>query len=74
MRIALVGDDEGVQALSAPVAALRERADVTVFEQPIPADEVATALRDFRVVIASRERTRFPAEVLAELPALELIS
>lgn len=73
-RIAIVGDYEGVQATAAPVAALGERADVTVFGEPIPADQVATTLADFPIIIAIRERTRFPAEVLAALPSLELIS
>lgn len=73
-RIAIVGDYEGVQATSAPVAALRERADVTVFGEPIPLDQVASTLADFGIVIAIRERTRFPAEVLAALPSLELLS
>lgn len=73
-KIAIVGDYEGVQATSAPVASLRERADVTVFGEPIPLDQVASTLADFGIVIAIRERTRFPAEVLAALPSLELLS
>lgn len=73
-KIAIVGDYEGVQATSAPVAALQGRAEVTVFGEPIPQEEVATALADFPIVIAIRERTKFPADVLAALPSLELIS
>lgn len=74
IRVALVGDYEGVQATSAPVAALRERAEVTVHQEPIPPDEVAAALADHAIVIAIRERTRLPADVLTELPALEFVS
>jgi phosphoglycerate dehydrogenase-like enzyme len=73
-KIAIVGDYEGVQATSAPVAALRERAEVTVFGDPIPLDQVAATLEDFGIVIAIRERTTFPAEVLDALPSLELVS
>jgi phosphoglycerate dehydrogenase-like enzyme len=73
-RIALVGDYEGVQASAPAIESLRERADVTVFGDPIAADQVAVTLADYPIVIAIRERTPFPAEVLAELPALELIS
>lgn len=73
-RIALVGDYEGVQATSAPVVALRERAEVTVFGDPIPPEEVAARLAGYAIVIAIRERTPFPADVLSALPALELLS
>lgn len=74
IQVALVGDYEGVQGGSAPVAELRERAEVTVYEHPIPPDEIAATLRGYPIVIAIRERTPFPAEVLADLPDLELIS
>ncbi|MFC9258051.1 D-2-hydroxyacid dehydrogenase family protein [Amycolatopsis thailandensis] len=49
-------------------------ADIEVFTKPFadPADVVAH-LRDFEVVVAMRERTRFPAEVLDRLPALKLL-
>ncbi|QXV58252.1 D-2-hydroxyacid dehydrogenase family protein [Amycolatopsis sp. TNS106] len=49
-------------------------ADIEVFTKPFadPADVVAR-LRDFEVVVAMRERTRFPAEVLDRLPALKLL-
>ena len=73
-RIAIVGDYEGVQATSQPVEDLRERAEVTIFSDPIPVEQVAHVLADFSVVIAIRERTPFPAEVLDALPDLELIS
>lgn len=73
-RIALVGDYEGVQASAPAVGALRQRAEVTVFGDPIPADRVAGTLTGFPIVIAIRERTPLPAEVLDELADLELIS
>ncbi|UUV33483.1 D-2-hydroxyacid dehydrogenase family protein [Amycolatopsis roodepoortensis] len=49
-------------------------ADIEVFTKPFadPADVVGR-LRDFDVVVAMRERTRFPAEVLDRLPALKLL-
>ncbi|MFJ8912009.1 D-2-hydroxyacid dehydrogenase family protein [Amycolatopsis sp. NPDC102389] len=49
-------------------------AEIEVFTKPF-ADptEVVARLRDFEVVVAMRERTRFPAEVLDRLPALELL-
>ncbi|AGM05299.1 D-2-hydroxyacid dehydrogenase family protein [Amycolatopsis keratiniphila] len=49
-------------------------AEIEVFTKPFadPADVVGR-LRDFDVVVAMRERTRFPAEVLDRLPALKLL-
>ncbi|MEU8416260.1 D-2-hydroxyacid dehydrogenase family protein [Amycolatopsis japonica] len=49
-------------------------AEIEVFTKPFadPADVVGR-LRDFEVVVAMRERTRFPAEVLDRLPALRLL-
>ncbi len=49
-------------------------ADIEVFTEPFadPA-EVVARLRGFDVVVAMRERTRFPAEVLDRLPTLELL-
>ncbi|MGY6654223.1 D-2-hydroxyacid dehydrogenase family protein [Amycolatopsis sp. TRM77291] len=49
-------------------------ADIEVFTKPFadPADVVGR-LRDFDVVVAMRERTRFPAEVLDRLPSLKLL-
>jgi len=49
-------------------------AEIEVFTRPFadPADVVGR-LRDFEVVVAMRERTRFPAEVLDRLPALKLL-
>jgi phosphoglycerate dehydrogenase-like enzyme len=49
-------------------------ADVTVFTTPfVDADEVVERLADFDVLVAMRERTRFPAEVLAHLRSLKLL-
>ena len=49
-------------------------ADVDVFTAPfVDADEVVRRLRDFDVVVAMRERTRFPAEVLSQLRSLKLL-
>jgi phosphoglycerate dehydrogenase-like enzyme len=49
-------------------------ADVVVFTAPfVDADEVVTQLADFDVLVAMRERTRFPAEVLSRLRSLKLL-
>jgi len=77
VRIAVVGDYEGVVGASDAVARLRRRSDVAavdVFDTPIEPAEVVATLADYGIVIAIRERTKFPADVIAGLPALELIS
>ncbi len=49
-------------------------ADVHVFTAPFAeADEVVKQLADFEVLVAMRERTRFPAEVLSRLRSLKLL-
>jgi phosphoglycerate dehydrogenase-like enzyme len=49
-------------------------AEVVVFHEPFPgAEAVVTALAEFDVVVAMRERTGFPAEVLRGLKRLKLL-
>ncbi len=49
-------------------------AGIEVFTEPFAdATDVVTRLRGFDVVVAMRERTRFPAEVLDRLPELKLL-
>lgn len=74
LKVAVVGDYEGVQATSPPVEELRTRAEVTLYGEPLPPDQVVDTLRQYPIIIAIRERTAFPAEVLDGLPSLELIS
>jgi phosphoglycerate dehydrogenase-like enzyme len=49
--------------------------DVTVefFHEPIPEARLPAVLGDFDVLVLMRERTRFPASVLAQLPKLALL-
>jgi len=50
------------------------RVDLTVFRAHLHTeDEVATALAEFDVVVIMRERTPFPASLLARLPRLKLL-
>jgi phosphoglycerate dehydrogenase-like enzyme len=49
-------------------------ADIEVFTEPFAdADEVVERLAAFDVLVAMRERTRFPAELLARLTSLKLL-
>ncbi|GAB3724830.1 D-2-hydroxyacid dehydrogenase family protein [Amycolatopsis oliviviridis] len=72
MKIAILDDYQNVALDYADWGSLG--AEIEVFTKPFedPADVVAH-LRDFEVVVAMRERTRFPAEVLDRLPALKLL-
>lgn len=72
MRVAVLDDYQQVAASLADWPSLG--ADVTFFDRHLGGvDEVAAALADFQVIVAMRERTPFPAELLARLPTLELL-
>src|SRR3954470_1022237 len=75
MAVVTVLDDyQGVALDSADWAPVTERFDVDVVKEHI-ADPAAVIerLRGSEIVVAMRERTAFPAEVLRELPALKLL-
>lgn len=74
MKVAILDDYQNVASGLADWASLD--ADVTVFTEPFGdagPDAVAAALAGFDVVVAMRERTRFPAEVLERLTDLRLL-
>jgi phosphoglycerate dehydrogenase-like enzyme len=65
VRIAVLDDYQGVALSCADWSGL----DVTVFRSSVSPAE----LQDFEVLVAMRERTAFPAEVLGALPRLRLL-
>ena len=65
VRIAVLDDYQGVALACADWSGL----DVTVFRSSVPPAE----LQEFEVLVAMRERTAFPAEVLGVLPRLRLL-
>ncbi|WP_072482357.1 D-2-hydroxyacid dehydrogenase family protein [Amycolatopsis australiensis] len=69
MRIAILDDYQEVALTFAGWDSLE--ADITVFTEPLT--DVVQQLRGFDCVVAMRERTRFPAEVLDRLPDLKLL-
>ena len=72
MRLAILDDYQNIATSLADWASLG--AEVVVFTQPFAdADEVVRSLAGFDVLVAMRERTRFPAEVLERLPDLRLL-
>jgi phosphoglycerate dehydrogenase-like enzyme len=53
---------------------VRDRVDITVFNQPFASAEAAAdALKDFEIICAMRERTPFPRALFAALPKLKLL-
>jgi phosphoglycerate dehydrogenase-like enzyme len=72
MKIAILDDYQNVATSLADWDSLD--AEVVVFTKPFTdADEVVRRLAGFGVLVAMRERTRFPAEVLERLTALRLL-
>jgi phosphoglycerate dehydrogenase-like enzyme len=74
-RIAVLDDWQGVAGQSADWSRLSQRAELTFFEQPFDGENaVAQALAEFDIIVAMRERTRFPASLIARLARLRMIA
>lgn len=74
MRVAVLDDYQDVARGMADWSRLPAGAEVRFFHAPFSgAASVVAALEPFEVVVAMRERTPFPAEVLARLPNLRLL-
>ncbi|KAA2237204.1 D-2-hydroxyacid dehydrogenase family protein [Salinarimonas soli] len=75
VRIAVLDDTQDVALGSADWSALEDRAEITVFREPFAdEDAAARALAPFAVLVPMRERTPFPASLIARLPALRLVA
>ena len=71
--IAVLDDWQGTARASADWAPLEARAEVTFFREPFASeDEAARVLGSFEILLATRERTRFPPSLVARLPALRM--
>jgi D-3-phosphoglycerate dehydrogenase len=74
LRCAILDDYLDVALKVADWSPLKDRVDVTVFNEPFAsAEEAATALKDFEVICAMRERTPFPRTLFDALPKLKLL-
>lgn len=72
-RIAVLDDWQQVARESADWSPLLARADVRFFEAPFAdEDHAARELAPFEVVLVTRERTPFPASLVARLPSLRM--
>ena len=73
-KIAVLDDWQGVARASADWSVLEKRASVTFFARAFESeDHAAAGLVDFDIVLSMRERTPFPATLLARLPKLRML-
>ena len=74
MKIAILDDYQQIAMQSADWASLPKDTEVKSFSQHIPDQaEVIKQLQPYDVIVAMRERTPFPAQVIDALPNLKLL-
>jgi D-3-phosphoglycerate dehydrogenase len=74
LRCAILDDYLNVALNVADWAPVKDRVDLTVFNEPFASPEAAaSALKDFEIICAMRERTPFPRALFAALPNLKLL-
>lgn len=74
LRCAILDDYFNLALTVADWSRISDRVDVTVFNHPFSSrDAAAGALKDFEIICAMRERTPFPAALIAAVPRLKLL-
>jgi phosphoglycerate dehydrogenase-like enzyme len=74
LRCAILDDYLNLALSVADWSKIKDRVDVTVFNQPFASMEAAASeLKDFEIICAMRERTPFPRAMFAGLPKLKLL-
>ena len=74
LRCAILDDYFNLALSVADWGKLADRIDVTVFNQPFASQEAAaSALADFEIICAMRERSAFPRALFDALPKLKLL-
>ena len=74
LRCAILDDYLNLTLQMADWSKIKDRVDLTVFNQPFASTEdAAGALKDFEIICAMRERTPFPRALFAALPKLKLL-
>jgi len=74
LRCAILDDYFNVALTLADWSGISDRVDVTVFNHPFASEQAAaSALGDFEIVCAMRERTPFPRTLVEALPKLKLL-
>jgi D-3-phosphoglycerate dehydrogenase len=73
-RCAILDDYQNVALKITDWSSVRGDIDITVFDKPLGNEDVVVrALKDFSIVCAMRERTRFSRQVIEGLPNLKLL-
>ena len=74
LRCAILDDYQNVALKLADWSQLNDDNDITVFDQPFASSKIAiSALQDFAIICAMRERTAFNRAVIEALPNLKLL-
>ncbi len=74
LRCAILDDYLNLALTVADWSKVTDRVDVTVFNHPFASQEAAaSALQDYEIICAMRERTPFPRALFAGLPKLKLL-
>jgi phosphoglycerate dehydrogenase-like enzyme len=74
LRCAILDDYLNLSLAVADWSKVEDRVDVTVFREPfVSPDATASALKDFEIICAMRERTPFPRTMFERLPKLKLL-
>ena len=74
LRCAILDDYLNLALSVADWSKIDDRVDITVFNQPFASSEAAaSALKDFEIICAMRERTPFPRAMFASLRGLKLL-
>lgn len=74
-RIAILDDYQGAALSAAPWERLSGRATVDVYRDTVTNEgDLVERLSAYEILVPIRERTRFPASLLARLPGLELLA
>jgi phosphoglycerate dehydrogenase-like enzyme len=74
LRCAITDDYLNLSTKVADWSQLMDRVDTTVFNEPFAStEEAASALKQFEIICAMRERTPFPRTLFAALPNLKLL-
>ncbi|AMM22028.1 hydroxyacid dehydrogenase [Frondihabitans sp. PAMC 28766] len=72
-RLTILDDYQSVALASADWSAVADSHDIDVVTTHLDGDELISRLEASEIVVAMRERTAFPASVLAQLPDLKLL-
>jgi phosphoglycerate dehydrogenase-like enzyme len=74
LRCAILDDYLNLALTVADWSTVKDRVDITVFDQPFASEQAAaSALKDFEIICAMRERTPFPRALFSALPKLKLL-